>query len=434
MSSTPTPPQPAEQPASQTAAQPAEQTAAPPAAVPGASAPTDRPWRIFFQFTAWSIVVVMLMLPLGVALVFDLPMSSLPRTDPVATALIAVQAGLAGWSSWRGLASWSEQRGAQERDRWDLPLVGVLRPDISLAAVAVPLVGVGAMVLLGGTDPRLLVVSGSVQVAVIAIRMPWVWGLLSALVLLVIALLAGLPAPHAFSTASLLVAIVGAFRSSVWLASVVRELDDARQVEARLAVAEERLRFARDLHDVTGRDLSAIAVTSELVAQLAEREDPRTAEHAREAAQIARSSLAEIRALVRGYREADLDAELRGTVSLLRSATVDVQVVGSAEDVPAEHAGLASWVLREGGTNILRHAAPTRVRITLDRGGVRLVNDGAAPVTGRGSGPAADGSGLAGLRERLAPRGSLSAVLDGDVFTLVARFDDEHGGRTDEQP
>src|SRR5690606_29758902 len=185
----------------------------------------------------------------------------------------------------------------------------------------------------------------------------------------------GLSAPVAFPTGALLLAVVLTVRISLWLAAMVRELDDAREAQAQLAVAEERLRFARDLHDVTGRDLSVIAVKSELVAQLAEREDPRAVEHGREVAQIARASLAEIRSLVRGYREADLATELQGTASLLRSAHAEVTVHGDADDVPARHRGTAAWVLREGGTNILRHAGPSAVTIALGPDGVRLVND-----------------------------------------------------------
>ena len=158
----------------------------------------------------------------------------------------------------------------------------------------------------------------------------------------VIAMAFGLSAPVAFPTGAFLLAGVLTVRISLWLAAMVRELDDAREAQARLAVAEERLRFARDLHDVTGRDLSVIAVKSELVAQLAERGDPRAAEHGREAAQIARTSLAEIRSLVRGYREADLATELQGTASLLRSAHAEVTVEGAADDVPARHRGTAA--------------------------------------------------------------------------------------------
>src|SRR5699024_6241619 len=128
----------------------------------------------------------------------------------------------------------------------------------------------------------------------------------------------------------------------------------------------------------------------------AERGDPRAAEHGREAAQIARTSLAEIRSLVRGYREADLATELQGTASLLRSAHAEVTIEGSADDVPSRHRGTAAWVLREGGTNILRHADPSAVTITLSPQGIRLVNDGAP-----GDGTVPEGSGLTGMRERL---------------------------------
>nr|WP_245354278.1 histidine kinase [Brachybacterium sacelli] len=205
---------------------------------------------------------------------------------------------------------------------------------------------------------------------------------------------------------------------------MVRELDEAREAQTQLAVAEERLRFARDLHDVTGRDLSVIAVKSELVAQLAEREDPRAAEHGREAAQIARASLAEIRALVRGYREADLATELRGTASLLRSAHVRVTVDGDAEDVPPALADTAAWVLREGGTNILRHADATAVTIALDTHGITLVNDGA-----HGTGSVHEGSGLTGMRERLHAASALTVRREDDTFTLDVRFDTTGGPR-----
>ena len=213
-----------------------------------------------------------------------------------------------------------------------------------------------------------------------------------------------------------MLAAVLTVRMSLWLAAMVRELDGAREAQAQLAVAEERLRFARDLHDVTGRDLSVIAVKTELVAQLAERGDPRAAEHGREAAQIARTSLAEIRSLVRGYREADLATELQGTASLLRSAHVDVTVLGGADDVPVRHRGTAAWVLREGGTNILRHADPSAVTIALGPDGVRLVNDGAS-----GGAAVAEGSGLTGMRERLGLGAVLRVRREHGSFTLDVR-------------
>ena len=90
------------------------------------------------------------------------------------------------------------------------------------------------------------------------------------------------------------------------------ELDRSRTAHARLSVAEERLRFARDLHDVLGRNLSLIAVQSELAAELARRGDQDAAGQMLQVRQVAHESLREMRAVVSGYRTADLGTELAG--------------------------------------------------------------------------------------------------------------------------
>lgn len=159
--------------------------------------------------------------------------------------------------------------------------------------------------------------------------------------------------------------------------------------------------------------------------QLAERGDPRAAEHARSISAMARSSLADVRALVRGYRDVDLPSELQGTLSLLRSAGISTHVHGEADDVPAEHAEAATWALREAGTNLLRHADATTVRITLGPDGMRVVNDGATPPASAAPTAIVEGSGLRGLRERLGPTRTLRTEQDGDTFTLDIRFTPE---------
>jgi two-component system, NarL family, sensor histidine kinase DesK len=117
-------------------------------------------------------------------------------------------------------------------------------------------------------------------------------------------------------------------RSSAWYIAVIRELQEARGVQARLAVAEERLRFSRDLHDVMGRNLSAIALKSELAAQLARRGPSAEAsveqsvEQMTEVQRIARESQSEVRAVVRAYREVDLPTELAGARGILRTTAV----------------------------------------------------------------------------------------------------------------
>lgn len=376
-----------------------------------------RQWSIFYAYTAWTVVGVLVLLPLGIAAFTDLAVFASFAAHPVVGVLLCAQVALGAWSGWRAMRNWSQAATPARRGRWDLPQVGRLSMDWSLLVTAVPSPVIAAMVLTDQGDPRQLLVSLALLLASTFMRWHWWLAVVPAGALSAVALALGLAPPAASICWGLPVTAVLTVRSSLWLAAVVRELDEARQAQAQLAVAEERLRFARDLHDVTGRDLSVIAVKAELVAQLADREDPRAVEHGREVAQIARTSLAEIRALVRSYREADLATELRGTVSLLRSAHVEVSVVGGADDVPPAHSATAAWVLREGGTNILRHADPTTVTITLG-GGIRLVNDGS-----REAGAVNEGAGLTGMRERLDATSTLTARREDGTFTLDVRFD-----------
>lgn len=383
-----------------------------------------RQWSVFYAYTAWSVVLVLALLPLGITLALGTRLPELLGAHPLGAALLVVQIALAAWSGWRSLEGWSAADASTGRDRWGIRRVGNLPSDLSLLAAAVPSAVMVGLMLATAADAQLVVISLSTLTATAAFRWRWELGAACAAVFALLTAALQPDGGTAIASGSIMVAAVLTVRLSLWLAAMVRELDDAREAQAQLAVAEERLRFARDLHDVTGRDLSVIAVKSELVAQLAEREDPRAVEHGREVAQIARTSLAEIRALVRGYREVDLATELRGTASLLRSAHAEVTILGNAEDVPARHAGTAAWVLREGGTNILRHADPSVVTITLGPKGVTLVNDGTP-----GPDEVLEGSGLIGMRERLGPGAALRTRLEGGTFTLDIRFDAQGGTR-----
>jgi len=207
--------------------------------------------------------------------------------------------------------------------------------------------------------------------------------------------------------------IVFTVRTSLWLIGVVRDLDRARGAQAALAVAEERLRFSRDLHDVMGRRLSAIAVKSELAATLADRSDPGAAAQMLEVRGVAHEAMREARELARGYRTTDLVQELEGSRSLLESAGISVEL--AVDEVPAGWHEAAAWVVREAVTNVLRHSAATAVAIRYAGSELAVVNDG---VVERGSG---GGSGLAGLRERLAPLGAGLTVTGSDSsFSVVA--------------
>lgn len=210
---------------------------------------------------------------------------------------------------------------------------------------------------------------------------------------------------------------------SVWLLNAVHELDEARETRARLAVAEERLRFGRDLHDVMGRNLAVIALKSELAVQLTRRGRPEAVDQMTEVQRIAQESQKEVREVVRGYREADLAAELAGAQGVLTAAGISCNVAGPAAELPGPVQSALGWVVREATTNVLRHGDARRCDIGVRTGPDAVVlsveNDGAGSP-----GALSGGSGLAGLRERLAEvDGTLEAgvVADADgVFRVVA--------------
>ncbi len=245
---------------------------------------------------------------------------------------------------------------------------------------------------------------------------------------------AGLPVTLAFSW----VFAALACRSWGWILAAMRELDEAKGAQARLAVAEERLRFARDMHDVVGRNLAVVALKSELAARLARKGRPEAADQMTEVQQLAQDSQRELRDVVRAYREADLDVELAGARAVLQAA--GVQCLMDQEDsagLPQQVQSVLAWVVREGTTNVLRHANASTcwltLRVTSDgtsgvgrtRGtksgqagagadaAARAVpavvftmeNDGVVPEAARQSA----GSGIPGLRERL-------AALDGTLL------------------
>jgi two-component system sensor histidine kinase DesK len=227
----------------------------------------------------------------------------------------------------------------------------------------------------------------------------------------------------------MLVAIFGSYRVSVWMLGIVWEQERTRVLHARLAVAEERLRFSRDLHDVFGRTLSVVAVKSELAAELAARGRPGAEEQMLEVRRIAQDALREVRAVVAGYRTADLGAELVGARSVLRSAGIETTVHGEETPVGADAQEALAWAVREGVTNVVRHSTARTCTITVHRDRtssvVEIVNDGAPTGTGDGR-----GSGLVGLRERLeGAGGSLRTWSDGGRYRLVARVPDDGAAR-----
>lgn len=152
-------------------------------------------------------------------------------------------------------------------------------------------------------------------------------------------------------------------RPGVWSLSVMWQAEKARDLQARLAVAEERLRFGRDMHDVLGRNLAVIALKSELAVELAQRGRAEAVDQMVEVQRIARASQQEVRDVVRGYREVDLSTELVGAQGVLKAAGIVCEVTGDGGgQLPAAVQSALGWAVREAATNVLRHGDPGSAR------------------------------------------------------------------------
>ncbi|MFI6479883.1 sensor histidine kinase [Nonomuraea sp. NPDC050663] len=200
-----------------------------------------------------------------------------------------------------------------------------------------------------------------------------------------------------------------------WTYEVAQRLEDARVVAAELAVAEERLRFAAELHDIQGHHLQVIALKSELAARVADRDT--AVGLMREVQELARDALTDTRAVVGGYRQVSLSVELANAVKVLKAAGVAATVT-AGDEVGGTAGRLLGLVAREATTNILRHSQASRASVVLavqeGRGTLTVTNDGAEE-------PSAPGSGLAALAERVeAAGGQLSWGNEQGSFTVRA--------------
>jgi signal transduction histidine kinase len=198
------------------------------------------------------------------------------------------------------------------------------------------------------------------------------------------------------------------------LAGLVTELHAARTELATVAVAHQRLRFARDLHDLLGQSLSAIAPKGELAHRLVRRNPERARQELSEILDISRRALADVRAVAHGYREVSLEEESTTAESVLASSRVEVRMERNLGEMPAHVRTLLAAVLREGVANVLDHSDAERCEVIMRQSGERvaldIVNDGVDPALV--SGPY-EGSKLTALAERVtALDGELRAGLD----------------------
>ena len=187
------------------------------------------------------------------------------------------------------------------------------------------------------------------------------------------------------------------------LIATVIELRTARAEVARLAIADERLRISRDVHDILGHSLSVIALKAQVARRLMHSDPGAAAEAMGDVESVARDSLAEVRAMVTGYRQRSLADELQGARDVLDAAGIAFAVTRDSTVPPAPVDSLLAWTVREGVTNVLRHSRAHHCEISLEAGNggftVVIADDGVGGVASAG------GSGLHGLRERVGAAG-----------------------------
>lgn len=362
-----------------------------------------------------------------------------------------------------------------------------IRRGVSRAAVLTPFMGVAAIlgivcaVLAASVGPRGVYAALPLAVVVMTAGLQpehrWRWLFLVAAaippVYLLVCWAMGVMNPTAMDVAMTIQyagIVLLAIPSSLWVWGVMLQLEAAQRRAADLAIANERLRFAADLHDVQGHHLQVISLTTDLAARLLGKQQYDAAREQVLAAHAgAQEALRDTRSLVQGYRSTTLVGELENASSVLGAAGIHTDVDlppmlrtwagrsrpfpdstedGRGDTVTSNVLGL---VVREGTTNILRHSHASSARISLRLisstgrdddaaptgraarrrrlpGGdahLELVihNDGASPSS-ESTPDASTGNGLAGLRERLsALGGTLTYTFDPahDGFTLTAR-------------
>ena len=265
--------------------------------------------------------------------------------------------------------------------------------------VVVAVLGVSLAFWLGPAWSGLLIYVAAA--ATIALPWRWVWPVVvgAAAACTVVVTQAGLLG-ELFFLPLMCVLTAFALQGVRYLVTMNAELSEARDELARNAVAEERLRFARDLHDLLGHSLSMIALKSELAGRLAERDPVRAREEMADVEAAARRALAEVRDAVSGYRQVSLAQAVAEARSALSAAGISLRTPRTPPTLAGTADAVLGWVVREATTNVLRHSEARTVTIELTSAadGVELTvtDDGRGPAV-----PAARGAGLSGLAERV---------------------------------
>ena len=206
------------------------------------------------------------------------------------------------------------------------------------------------------------------------------------------------------------------------LIAVNADLHATRAELADLAVAGERERLGRELHDLLGRTLSLIAVKAELASRLSATGDPSAEAELADVQRLARQAVRDVREAVAGDHAPSVEGELAAAAAALRTAGIDLTIDNTASSIDPAHETTMAWALREAVTNVVKHSGAHSCRIALNAADgfttLGVEDDGRGPV-GTGT-----GTGLKGLGNRIRALGGTLEVgpKEGSGFSLRVRL------------
>ena len=216
------------------------------------------------------------------------------------------------------------------------------------------------------------------------------------------------------------------------------EAERTREEEARRRVDEERIRIAREVHDVLAHSLSIVTVQAAAAETLIERDPARARESIGHIRATGKQALAELRSMLDVMRTGEGDARLDPAASIadvenlvapVREAGFDVRLLvdGDLEGVPAFASVSGYRIVQEALTNAVRHASPTRIDVRVEAAPDWLaieVDDDGIGASGSAGANGAYGHGIRGMRERVEALGGTFAAGPREVggFSVTARI------------
>src|SRR5699024_10539363 len=243
--------------------------------------------------------------------------------------------------------------------------------------------------------------------------LPWRWALPSMLLmsLTVLVLAFVLWVPIAAGLAVMGTVMAWGIGYGVRQEMLQGELEAAQQRNAVLAVAAERERIGRALHDLVGHSLTSLTISAPLARRLLDR-DPEAARAQLEHIEATvRQALADVRATASGMQHVRAATEIASARSVLATVGIQAEVPTALPPLHDDLAELFGYVIREGVTNVVRHSRATRAQISVEEDCVSIEDDGVGIPQG------AERSGLRGLEARVALAGGRLEVRSSETGT-----------------